>query len=189
MITSVVGTQIYKVFSSPSSYAMYGMYMIDSTVFIRKLFAFLTCRILRGQLLYLQTYRDTCSLSPRHIPRYSKQGPSHECVSLRCQWCSIFQMSEVFRCSFCSYKKLAISKHKTVCHHWTWYEAQSFIEPLNRQFLVGAVRCWRSVCRCYVAHCLQCLGALAWWLFWIFLELVCALKKNTNVPPNALALF
>jgi hypothetical protein len=32
-----------------------------------------------------------------------------------------------------------------------------------------------------------CLGALAWWLFWIFLALVCALKKNTNVPPNALA--
>jgi hypothetical protein len=30
-------------------------------------------------------------------------------------------------------------------------------------------------------------GALAWWLFWIFLALVCALKKNTNVPPNALA--
>jgi hypothetical protein len=29
-------------------------------------------------------------------------------------------------------------------------------------------------------------GALAWWFFWIFL-LVCALQKNANVLPNALA--
>jgi len=25
------------------------------------------------------------------------------------------------------FKKLAISEHKTVCQHWTWYEEQSFI--------------------------------------------------------------
>jgi len=41
--------------------------------------------------------------------------------------------------TFCSYKKLAISETKTVYHHWTWYEAPSFIYPLCRQFLVGAV--------------------------------------------------
>jgi len=35
---------------------------------------------------------------------------------------------------------------------------------------------------------LVCFGAVAWWLFWIFLALVFALKKNANVPPNALAL-
>jgi len=28
---------------------------------------------------------------------------------------------------------------------------------------------------------------MAWWLFWIFLALLCAVAKNTNVPPNALA--
>ncbi|NDC30879.1 MAG: hypothetical protein EBZ58_08100, partial [Bacteroidetes bacterium] len=57
----------------------------------------------------------------------------------------------------------------------------------NPAFWVGAVRCWRSVCRGCFVHCLLCGCALAWWLFWIFLALVCALKKNTNVPPNGLA--
>ena len=30
-----------------------------------------------------------------------------------------------FLLTVCSYKKLAISKYKTDCHHKTWYEAQS----------------------------------------------------------------
>jgi hypothetical protein len=32
-------------------------------------------------------------------------------------------------------------------------------------------------------------GALVWWLFWIFFALVCAVAKNTNVPPNALVML
>ena len=33
-----------------------------------------------------------------------------------------------------------------------------------------------------------CFGEMAWWLFCIFLACLCAVaKKNTNVPPNALA--
>jgi hypothetical protein len=39
----------------------------------------------------------------------------------------------------CSYKKLAISKHKTVNLHESLIEKLNFIKPPNRQFLIGAV--------------------------------------------------
>jgi hypothetical protein len=41
--------------------------------------------------------------------------------------------------TFCSYPKVAISKHFTVNQAQTLIEAQSLIEPLNRHFWVGAV--------------------------------------------------
>ena len=53
--------------------------------------------------------------------------------------CHLYFVGRQLHTTFCSYKKLAISKHKTFCHHKTCYEAQNFIIPLIRQFLVGAV--------------------------------------------------
>ena len=55
--------------------------------------------------------------------------PSFGGVPFRAGWCkSISIIVFIMLCTtFCSYKKLAISDTKTVCHHWTWYEAQSFI--------------------------------------------------------------
>jgi hypothetical protein len=41
--------------------------------------------------------------------------------------------------TFCSYPKVAISKHFTVNQAQTLIEAQSFIKPLNHHFWVGAV--------------------------------------------------
>jgi hypothetical protein len=41
--------------------------------------------------------------------------------------------------TFCSYPKVAISKHFIVTPAGTLIEAQSFIEPINRHFWVGAV--------------------------------------------------
>jgi len=60
---------------------------------------------------------------------------------------------------------------------------------LNRHFCQTRVTSCPSVCRGCFGHSLSSRCALAWWLFWIFLALVFALKKNTNVPPNALALI
>jgi hypothetical protein len=51
-----------------------------------------------------------------------------------------FWNSEIlFMPTFCSYPKVAISKHFTVNQAQTLIEAQSLIEPLNRHFWVGAV--------------------------------------------------
>lgn len=41
--------------------------------------------------------------------------------------------------TFCSYKKLAISKHKTVNLHKSLIEKLNFNKPPNHQFLIGAV--------------------------------------------------
>ena len=32
-----------------------------------------------------------------------------------------------------------------------------------------SITSWCSFCRGLSVHCLRCIGALAWWLFWIFL--------------------
>jgi hypothetical protein len=43
--------------------------------------------------------------------------------------------------TFCSYPKVAVLKHFIVTPAGTLIEAQSFIEPINRHFWVGAVSC------------------------------------------------
>lgn len=43
--------------------------------------------------------------------------------------------------TFCSYPKVAISKHFTINQTETFIEARSLICPLNRHFWVGAVMC------------------------------------------------
>jgi hypothetical protein len=50
--------------------------------------------------------------------------------------------------TFCSYPKVAISKHFTVNQAEALIEAQSLIEPLNRHFWVGVV----SGCPSSVIH-------------------------------------
>jgi len=59
-----------------------------------------------------------------------------------------------------SYKKLAISKHKTVNLHESLIEKLNFIKPLNRQFLIGAVISCPSVLPKCCQSSLQCLSAL-----------------------------
>ena len=65
--------------------------------------------------------------------------------------------------------------HKTVCG------------ALNRQFFVGAVRCWRSFFRSCFVHCLRCLWCVGLVALLDFFVWLCALAKNTNVPPKAVA--
>jgi len=53
---------------------------------------------------------------------------------------------------------------------------------------VTRVRCWRSVCRCSVVHCLLlswCVGLVA---LLDFFSVDQCFAKNANVPPNALAI-
>ena len=83
--------------------------------------------------------------------------------------------------------KVAIFTTNVDAENQTLINHKCVCGALNRHFCQTRVTSWPSVCRCCSVHILQCLGALAWWLFWIFFALVCALEKNTNVPPNALA--
>jgi len=91
--------------------------------------------------------------------------------------------------TICGLAKVAIFTTNVDAENWTFCNHKCVCGVRNRHFCQTAVRCWRSGSCCSVIHCLQCLGAVAWWLFWIFFALVNALEKNTNVPPNALAML
>ena len=70
-----------------------------------------------------------------------------------------------------------------------WYSTFKvlFINALYNYLRQGAVRCWRSLCRCSVVHCLRCLWCVGLVALLHFLALICVLAKNANVLPNALA--
>ena len=86
----------------------------------------------------------------------------------------------------CGLAKCRIFSTKVHYKHNCFFNHKCVIEERHPPFCQTAVRCWRSVCRCSVVHCLQCVGLVA---LLDFLALVCAVVKNTNVPPNALAML
>ena len=86
----------------------------------------------------------------------------------------------------CGLAKWRIFSTKVHYKHNCFFNHKCVIEERHPPFCQTAVRCWRSVCRCSVVHCLQCVGLVA---LLDFLALVCAVVKNTNVPPNALAML
>ena len=88
-----------------------------------------------GQKLNLSWVGSVCRpffLSARNVVNWSV--PLN--ILHHCQGSTVFLPLAI---TVCSYKKLAISEHKTVNLPLTLLDAQSYNLPLNRQFLVGAV--------------------------------------------------
>ena len=86
--------------------------------------------------------------------------------------------------TFCVLPQLAISEHFTVNVHKSLIVALSFNFARPPPFCQTAAGCWRSVCRCTIAHCLRvslCVGLVA--LLHFFVRL-CVSTKNVNVLPK-----
>jgi hypothetical protein len=91
--------------------------------------------------------------------------------------------------TFSGLAKVSIFKTNVDAENQTLINHKAVFGTRNPAFWVGAVTssAFSSVVAVFV-HFTAVFGALALWLFWIFLALVCALEKNTNVPPKALAI-
>ena len=75
--------------------------------------------------------------------------------------------------TFSGLAKVAIFTTNVNAENQTLINHKCVCGALNRHFCQTRVTSWCSFCRYSIVHCFRCLGALAWWLFWIFLALVC----------------
>jgi len=89
----------------------------------------------------------------------------------------------------CSYKKLAIFTTNIDVENQCLTNHKCVYGALNRQFFVGTVMCYPSVCRCFSVHCLLLSWRVGLVALLDFFALDCAIAKNTNVPLNALAIL